>query len=78
MKENNLSLQEIQFVIFRLEELCQQDISTVKIKTICERHEEEETFSLQTGIEKVSLCQLSALAELLPHKNNLNAQGDIV
>ena len=78
MKENKLTLKDIQAVIFKLEKLCPRDISTVKIKTIIERNEEEDTFSKNSEIEKVSLSQLSDLAQLLPHRNNLNAGGGIL
>ena len=78
MKENKLTLKDIQTVIFKLEKLCPRDISTVKIKTIIEREEEEEKFSSKTEIEEISMSQLSDLAQLLPHKNNLNASGGVL
>jgi len=78
MKENNLSLPEVQTIICKLEKLCPSSISTVKIKTIIERNEEEYTFPKTSRIEKISMRQLSDLNQLMPHKNNLTASGGIL
>jgi len=78
MKGNDKSLQEIQTIVHRLEKLCPTDISTDKIKLISERKNEENDFQKRSGIEEVSICQLSHLALLLPQKNNLNTCGGIL
>lgn len=78
MKGNDKSLSEIQDIVHRLENLCPGDISTDKIKLISERNKEENCFQKSSGIEEVSLCQLSYLAQLLPQKNNLQNCGEIL
>ena len=78
MKENNKSLTEIQNIVHRLENLCPGDISTDKIKLISQRSKEENYFPKSSGIEEVSLSQLSHLAQLLPQKNNLQTYGEIL
>lgn len=78
MKGNDKSLPEIQDIVHRLENLCPSDISTDKIKLISERNKEENYFPKSSGIEEVSLSQLSHLAQLLPQKNNLHTCGEIL
>ena len=79
MKENDKSLQEIQKVISKLETVCPLDISTDKIKIICERKDEETHWVVsESMIEETSLKQLSALARLVPHKDNLNKCGGVL
>lgn len=78
MKENDKSLREIEDIVLRLENLCPRDISTDKIKLISERKMEENHFQKSSGIEEVSLSQLSHLSLLLPQKNNLYTDGEIL
>ncbi|MEA2103120.1 MAG: hypothetical protein U9P79_00535, partial [Candidatus Cloacimonadota bacterium] len=79
MKENDKSLQEIQKIIHKLETVCPSDISTDKIKIICERKDAEIHLSTsKSEIEEISLKQLSALALLVPHKDNLNKCGGVL
>jgi len=79
MKENDKSLQEIHKVISKLETVCPLDISTDKIKIICERKNEETHWVVsESMIEETSLKQLSALARLVPHKDNLNKCGGVL
>ena len=78
MKEKQKSVAEVQKIIGKLRKISPIHISTAKIKSIGERNICEDKFDYSTEIDEFSKEQLATLSQLIPQKNPLLTNGEIL
>jgi transposase len=79
MKQKNIALEKVKQVIKQLESISPLDISTMKIRTILERNDEESIADkTKTEIDEAASQQLAELSQLIPQNSNLQMKEVIV
>ncbi len=78
MKKNSMSVEKIESAITQIRKITPLDITTDKIKIICERKTGKKLVAEKSEIEKSCETQLSILAALLPNSENLNRAAEVM